>query len=203
MTFARPLRWLLGLVLAGLAALCLGFLWFLRMTGPAPALPAQADGIVVLTGGPERIESGLRLLAAGRATQLLVTGLGGGTELPELARRAGLDPAPLASRVTLGRNATTTHTNASETAQWVQDKKIHALIVVTSGYHMPRALAELRQAMPGVTFHPAPVLPEGGHGRSPSWRLLAEEYAKWVVVVAGLSDYVQGSGAARRANAEY
>ena len=167
----------------------LGFVWFLRMTGESPDLPARADAITVLTGGPERIETGLRLLLAGHAPILLVSGIGGKATVQDLARRAGVDATALAGRVTLGHNATTTRTNAVETVPFVQAHYVHDLIVVTAGYHMPRALVELGRALPNVVLHPAPVLPGRGAARTPSWRLLMEEYTKWLVAAIGLSGY--------------
>ena len=187
-------RWLWAVPLALVVAYGRGFVWFLRMTGESPDLPARADAIVVLTGGPERIETGLRLLAAGHAANLLISGLGSGATLQDVARRAGMDPAALAGRVILGRSATTTLTNATETARFVGERAIRNLILVTAGYHMPRALAELRRQMPGVVIYPAPVLPAPllsgrGAARTPSWRLLMEEYTKWLIAAAGLSRY--------------
>jgi uncharacterized SAM-binding protein YcdF (DUF218 family) len=98
-----------------------------------------------------------------------------------------VDPA-LRSRVTLGRSATTTRGNAAETAEWAHANALASLIVVTAGYHMPRALAELSRAMPGLTLYPAPVLPPAM--RQPGLtelRLLAGEYSKWLAAEAGLS----------------
>lgn len=188
----RRLLWAVPLALV--AAYGLGFVWFLRMTGESPDLPAHADAIVVLTGGPERIETGLRLLAAGHATALLISGLGSGATLQDVARRAGMEPTTLAGRVILGRSATTTRTNATETARFVGERAIQNLILVTAGYHMPRALVELRRQMPGITFYPAPVLPGRGAARTPSWRLLVEEYTKWLIAAAGLSAYGRSHG---------
>ncbi len=77
--------------------------------------------------------------------------------LAELARRGELDPAPLADRVTLGRHATTTAATRAETAAWAQANGIHSLIVVTAGYHMPRAHAGAAAApMPDIRLAPYP-----------------------------------------------
>ena len=134
----------------------------------------------------------LHLLAAGRAKQLLLSGVGGGAELRDLAFRADINPAPLAGRVTLGRSATSTHGNATETAAWAHARSIHSLIVVTAFYHMPRALAELRRVLPHVALYPDPVLmPKNGWiGHIVTLRLLAEEYTKYLVVVSGLSTWL-------------
>jgi uncharacterized SAM-binding protein YcdF (DUF218 family) len=182
-------------VLSGLGAAALlallwagGFAWFLSaaLTGRAP--PPAADGIVALTGGAGRVETALRLLADGHARRLLVTGVGGGAEFSELARLAGVDPH-LGSRVTLGRAAASTHGNAAETAEWARANAIRSLIVVTAGYHMPRAMAELTRALPGVALYPAPVSPPSLHGANTTamLRLLAGEYTKWLVAAVGLT----------------
>lgn len=164
-----------------------GFIWFLHAARTPVAPPATADGIVALTGGAERVETALKLLAGGRARVLLISGVGGAADFAELARRAGVSAA-LAPRVSLGRSAITTRGNAAETAEWVRANKVTSLIVVTAGYHMPRALTELSRAMPGVTLYPAPVLPPAL--RQPglaALRLLAGEYSKWLATEAGLS----------------
>jgi uncharacterized SAM-binding protein YcdF (DUF218 family) len=178
---------------AGLAALAwlAGFVWFVSLATQAPPTPPEAEGIVALTGGAERIEVALRLLAGNRGAKLLVSGIGGGTELPTLARRAGLDPAPLAGRVTLGRSATSTRGNAIETANWVRDNQIGSLIVVTAWYHMPRALTELGRALPGTRLFPYPVLTMGqGDGHVVRLRLLAEEYTKYLLVAGGIAPWL-------------
>ena len=43
-----------------------------------------------------------------------------------------------------------TRGNAAETAEWARAHQVRSLIVVTSAYHMPRALAELGRDLPDV-----------------------------------------------------
>ena len=180
-------RWLLAL-LAGalLAGWAIGLLVFLaNIEAPPPASPPLADGVVALTGGAGRVEAALHLLAEGDVRQLLVSGAGPGVELAEIAHRAGLDPARLARGARIGHDATTTRGNATETATWAREEKLRSVIVVTSYWHMPRALVELRRAAPGVTFLPDPVGAEPGH--PVPWRLLSAEYTKWLIAWLGLS----------------
>ena len=128
---------------------------------PAQA-PPHADGIVAFTGGPERVETALRLLAEGRADRLLLSGIGGGAELAELAHRAGVDPLPLATRVTIDRSR---HDHPRQCRATPRPGRapngIHSLLVVTASYHMPRAMAELERALPEVTLYPLPVVRAG------------------------------------------
>jgi uncharacterized SAM-binding protein YcdF (DUF218 family) len=183
--------WTRGLVWAAvvlLGAWVAGFVGFVRSATLAPPAPAHADGIVALTGGAGRVEAALHLLASDRADGLLISGIGPGIELAALAHRAGLDPGPLADRVTLGRQATSTRGNAVETLAWVRARHIHTLIVVTAWYHMPRALIELGRAMPNVVLDPAPVDPEASHQPGLALaRLLMEEYTKYLAAWLGLT----------------
>jgi uncharacterized SAM-binding protein YcdF (DUF218 family) len=183
-------RVLLGLglgVLAGVLALVGGFAWFVHAAGVRAQPPGHTDAIVAFTGGPERVETALRLLASGRADRLLLSGIGGGAELSELARRAGVDPLPLASRVTIDRSAATTRANAADTAGWARANGIHSLVVVTASYHMPRAITELARALPEVALYPMPVLPERSDRPAAPLRLMAEEYLKFLATTTGLS----------------
>ncbi|HYZ33770.1 MAG TPA: YdcF family protein [Crenalkalicoccus sp.] len=180
-------------VLLGLLALAAGFAWFLAAAAAIPGDPeARTDGIAVLTGGAERVETGLRLLAAGRARLLLVSGAHPDATLGDLARRAGLDPAALTGRVTLGRAALGTRGNAEEIAAWARAHRLLSLRIVTAGYHMPRALLELRRALPEVALVPNPVQPAALRdaavaGRLRTWSLLAGEYLKLIGAYAGLA----------------
>jgi uncharacterized SAM-binding protein YcdF (DUF218 family) len=186
-------RWMAAIVALIVIGWSLGFLWFVqvavRRTGPPP--PAHADGMVALTGGAGRVELALRLLAAGQADKLLLSGIGGGTELATLGRMAGVDTAKLEPRVTVGRYAGSTRGNAVETAAWAVQNHIGSLIVVTAAYHMPRALAELHRALPDVALFPLPVQPaNGGTERGPGLRLEMGEFAKYLLAVSGLSAWL-------------
>jgi len=120
-----------------------------------------------------------------------VSGIGPGPDLASLAKRSLVDAGPLAARIELGRQATSTRGNAAETAAWVRAKDIHSLIVVTAWYHMPRALTELARAVPGVVLYPAPVEPEGSHEADLAMaRLLAEEYSKYLAARLDLTALV-------------
>lgn len=201
LSLSRPAPWLrrLSLVLAGTlvllgAALLAGFLWFVHLTDRAGAPPQHADGIVALTGGADRVRAAFRLLEAGRARLLLISGVAHGTQLADLTRQAGLHLDRLAGRVTLGHDATSTHGNAVETRDWALVHGVHSLIVVTAGYHMPRALTELHRALPEVTLYPAPVRPPAMRSGF-DWtrlRVLSDEYVKWLGAQIGLSVLEQG-----------
>jgi uncharacterized SAM-binding protein YcdF (DUF218 family) len=182
--------WLLLLPPLGLL---IGFALFVRSAlDRAAPRPGETDGIVVLTGGSERIATGFRLLADGQARRLLISGVHQDVGLAEIAAASGIDPTPLAGRVALGHAAASTRGNAVETAAWARAEHMRSLRVVTAGYHMPRAMVELRRAMPGVALigHAVPsaaLRAPGALWRPAVWAWLAGEYARYLGAWAGLS----------------
>ena len=180
----------LAIAAAGLVGVA-GFVAFCeRLPRGQPQLSEPADGIVVLTGGEERLRDALSLLSAGRARRLLVTGVNPTTTRSALAAQATRFRDLFRCCVDLGYEATNTFGNAAETQAWAERRDFHrALIVVTSAYHMPRALAEMRAAMPGMALIPYPV--DAPALRGGSWpaqaralRLLGREYVKYLLAVA-------------------
>ena len=197
---ARPRRSLLGRLglgfgLAGglaVGALFVGFLLFLGMleeTETAP--PRHAEGVVALTGGADRIADAVALLAKGGADRLLISGVNPATSGIAIARLAPDARRLLQCCIELGYAAENTVGNAEETSRWVRQHKIRSLIVVTSNYHMPRALAEIAHAAPGVELLAFPVVTErskagGLLADGQRARLVLSEYLKYVIVLARL-----------------
>jgi uncharacterized SAM-binding protein YcdF (DUF218 family) len=159
------------------------FVWLLP--SEQVVLNRDADGIVVLTGGTSRITEALELLAAHRGQRLLITGVNPGTTTLDIAREYPKYAALLASRVDLDYSAINTRGNAMQTRIWATDHHFHSLIVVTSAYHMPRALAELGHQLPDTTLMPFPVVSDRLR-QEPWWsngaitRLVLSEYVKYL-----------------------
>jgi uncharacterized SAM-binding protein YcdF (DUF218 family) len=167
-------------VLAGL----LGFVLFQGMVRALPPPPdgERADAIAVLTGGPGRIEAGIRLLEDGAAPVLLVSGVGLRIGLEDIARLSGTSAAALSGRVVLGRAAASTHGNAIEIAAFADARGARRILVVSADVHLPRALVELQRALPQAALLPVPV-----HGPSPRIEAWIREYAKYLGALLGLS----------------
>lgn len=166
-----------------------GYLWYVTNLPDAVAEPKRkTDAIVVLTGGTGRIGQGLRLLAEKRAEHLFVSGVYRGVKIDDLLAAQDTEPGEAVCCVTLGYQALSTRGNAAETAQWIADKQISSLRLVTAAYHMPRSLLEFRRAMPRVDIVPHPVFP--AHVKQDSWwrwpgstSLLVREYNKYLATL--------------------
>ena len=85
----------------------------------------------------------------------------------------------------LDYSAINTFGNALQTRLWAAKHGFGSLIVVTSTYHMPRALAELGHQMPDITLIPYPVVSD--RLRTEPWwsnpdttRLVVSEYLKFL-----------------------
>jgi uncharacterized SAM-binding protein YcdF (DUF218 family) len=180
---------LASLSILGLAFIA-GFFWYAAQVPTVEAtFDRSADGIVALTGGRERIGDAVELLAAGRGKRLLITGVYPTTRAEELSRFVPRYQAMFTCCIDLDRSAMNTIGNAIETRRWARQRGFRSLLIVTSAYHMPRALAELAHQLPDVTLVPFPVVTEKQRTEpwwtnSQSAKTLAIEYVKYLAAMA-------------------
>jgi uncharacterized SAM-binding protein YcdF (DUF218 family) len=169
-------------------ALLAGFLWYVTLVDREAAPEGRVDAIVALTGGPERIGEAVEQLAAGRGKRLLITGVNRATNVDALARLVPRYEALFDCCIDIDRSAINTIGNAVETRRWARERGFHSLMVVTSSYHMPRALAEISHQLPNATLLPFPVTTERQRAE-PWWsnpgsaRMLVSEYLKYLVAI--------------------
>lgn len=143
-----------------------GFVIFAGSLETAPreiASQSTADGIVALTGGTERLPVAFALLKADKGQRLLITGVGDGVTIDDLkpnflpGEETAEDSAKISCCLDIDRAARDTVGNAGATVSWVKAQEYQSLIVVTSAYHMPRALIELGRGLPNTQLIPFPV----------------------------------------------
>ena len=183
------LSFLAGMVFAVVATWVGGLMWF------ASTIPSRVDdttthtdAIVVLTGGSERIETGLSLLANGFADRMFISGVGGQVRVGDLTNRMASWPVELVEKISVGKAANDTPGNAIETAEWVHASGVHSIRLVTAAYHMRRSLLEFQDEMGDVTIIPNAVFPRNVKTDWWRWpgtaRLIASEYTKFVLTWA-------------------
>jgi uncharacterized SAM-binding protein YcdF (DUF218 family) len=185
------MRWIglaLGLLLLGVFSLAaFDYVRFVDKVDKSVAVPGalpMADAVVVLTGSSDaRIVEAIKLRQKLQAP-LLISGVHIDTKPADIARVTNTPLADITCCVTLGYAAADTWGNGEEVADWARDRKVKRIIVVTSDYHMVRAMLELKRAMPEAEFLPWAV----GSLKVPArdwWRdfgtarRLAEEWVKY------------------------
>ena len=197
--FMGGVRLIFDAALFALVLLFIGFVVFANGIERERQSPVQtADGIAVLTGGSARIDHAMKLLAEGKAKRVLITGVNRTTTTEELKQLANHGDEYFTCCVDIDKVARNTIDNATETSQWVALHRYGSIIVVTSNYHMPRALAELARVMPGVRLIPYPVVDNNVH-LDPWWsypgttKLLLSEYLKYLPALGrlGATDLVR------------
>lgn len=208
----------IGRFLVHIALLVL-FVWLLGFMAFTAAIPlavrdtdTRTDAIVVLTGGGDRLAEAFRLLEAGMAPRLLITGVAQGVSLQQVIDGLGnrRDAAPNADLqsccITLGYEAGNTVGNAAEGAAWVRANDVQSVRLVTANYHIQRSRLEFRRTLPDIELISNPVYPpevqDGLWFLKPRvLGLLAGEYHKFVGawIRAAAQDIVLWGGAERDA----
>ena len=171
---------------AGAVLLGVGFCMFvLNIAGEEVTLDRKADGIVVLTGAAARIPDAIELLATDHGKRLLISGVHPDTRAREIARLTPVYSKYFTCCIDLDRSALNTFGNALEAKRWARQHNFSSLIVVTSNWNMPRAMAELEHQLPEVKLISFPVISPKVKDH-PWWsnldtaRLLFAEYLKYL-----------------------
>lgn len=182
---------LLNFAMTGLLFWLAAFaLFVLRMEASPASEEEKSDALIVLTGGKARVERGFELLSQGAAPVLLVSGVGHKVTIPEMLSQhaSAQTKAQIEKRhamIVFDYDASTTQTNAENTAEFVRSHQYHTIRLVTAHYHMPRSLIEFRAALPDVTILPEPVVPEE-FAANPWWEtrytrgLVLQEFHKYL-----------------------
>jgi uncharacterized SAM-binding protein YcdF (DUF218 family) len=167
--------------------------WLIGLLVFVSSLPRQiseperkTDAIVVLTGGSLRLGEGIALLRAGAARRMFISGVASHVDLNQLMQSVNDNAGELACCIELGHEAEDTPGNAREIANWVAREKLRSIRFVTSAYHMPRSLLELRSIAPQIEVVPHPVFSRNVR-QDEWWRwpgtayLLIGEYHKYLL----------------------
>ena len=171
-------RWIWGVIV--LAVLWMGYVgWSYQefvgtcremarqgVPGHGKAIPWSTDkkeAIVVLTGDRGRIPRAIELLRERGTPLLLVSGAGRRVTKRDLINQQG-DAAAFIhetwERIEMESESGTTVENALESGKILAKNGIHRVILVTSDYHMPRALKVFQIVKGEFEYFPYPVASE-------------------------------------------
>lgn len=189
------------LLLAGVlmsAAVMAGILIFAAtLERREPRDVAVADGIVVVTGGADRISEALSLMERGKGQRLLISGVNAQSTPEQLRRRWPGREELFQCCVDIDYQARNTFGNAVESRAWAKKNNFRSLVLVTASYHLPRAMLEFRAAMPDIEIAGFPVVPEASKlnrwWQEPTlMRIIVLEFFKYWAAVLRVSLGVPG-----------
>lgn len=138
---------------------------------PPPAVPAiliEADAALVLSGDAtgKRLQTAVRLLQTGQVGKLLLTGAGNGGDDGAWLRARALELGVPPDAVLVENQSRTTHDNVALAIPIIRAQGWKRIALVTSPWHMPRALGAARKALPSVEWLAAPA--EGEDQKAPA-----------------------------------
>jgi len=156
----------------------------------------ESPNIVILTGGANRIKDGLKIIEDFKNSKninykILVSGTGMGFTKSSLKKKLGpnFNSHLIQCCIDLDGVSKNTLTNASETFKWTHKNDIKEFILITSNYHMPRAILEFKNVMPNLKIYTYAITPkkhdiENWLSSYQTFSLVFTEYCKFII--AGL-----------------
>lgn len=162
----------------------LGWLWFAAaVVSSKPQTPdTKTDAIIVLTGGDKRVNTGLDLIADGKADYLFISGVNSKVTPYDLIALWNGDHKKVLPKITLGYTADSTATNATESREWIEKNNIHSVRLVTANYHMARSMLLMQKQAPDLEIVKHPVVPADFEPWTEQfWPLTFQEYNKFLM----------------------
>ena len=153
----------------------------------------KSSNIVILTGGTNRIKDGLNIInhfdkSKRTKFKILVSGTGKGFSKNSLIKQIGpnFNPKLIECCIYLDSVSKNTFTNAIETSKWANRNDLKEFILITSNYHMPRAILEFKNVMPNHKIYTFPITPRKHNIKEwmssyETFSLIFKEFCKYIV----------------------
>ncbi|MDR2724330.1 MAG: YdcF family protein [Holosporaceae bacterium] len=110
---------------------------------------SSIENIVVLTGGPNRIARAIQLLKSHEPKNIFISGVYEKTILRDILPEGSKEGV----NFFLGKQARNTRENALEINEWVIHNNILEILLITSDYHIPRSIMELKAINSSLQIH--------------------------------------------------
>ena len=128
----------------------------------------KASNIVILTGGSNRIRDGLKIINNFENSvilniKLLISGTGKGFTISNVKKFLPQNEylqTFIKCCIKLESQSQNTYSNAIETFKWAKKNNIKSFVLITSNYHMPRAVLEFKALMPNFEIITHPITPK-------------------------------------------
>ena len=174
-----------------LLSLIAGFLWWVLLlfnTFPKKVYFNSSTeilgkvGVVVLTGGKNRIEKGVDILSKGYGDKLLISGVFMPSEIEAKFSLEKEKKELFKCCVSFDQRSKNTYENAEEVVKWLNENKdIKSIILVSSYYHLPRSIMIFEKKIKSdVKIYPTPAIQKINFKNQPFFqlKLIISEYFK-------------------------
>jgi uncharacterized SAM-binding protein YcdF (DUF218 family) len=151
------MRLKLFLLLSAFSVWLYGIFNFYQIAQSISSTTTPVDGIVILTGGNQRIRTGLENVNDLNAARALISGVSKTVKISSMQRCQLQKHTHLLERIDIGYGAVNTFSNALEAAIWARTHQFKSIGLVTSRFHLPRSLWLFTKAMPEVRVSPVVV----------------------------------------------
>lgn len=143
----------------------------------------KTDAIVVLTGGKNRIKEAKKLFNEDFADKMFISGVSKEVSLDDIIKPEEVKII-YKNKIEIGQEAKNTVENAIEINEWILKNDIKSIRLVTSNYHMPRSLEEIKSKNDDVKIIIHPVftdnLSKHWWSSRKTFRFIASEYNKFL-----------------------
>ena len=141
------------------------------------------SNLIVLTGGSNRIKQTLDLffLNFTENHNLLISGAGKGFTKKTILKFIKTTPKNLKILdccITIENQSTDTHSNAEESYKWIRKNNFKEVTLITSDYHMPRALIEFKHKLNDIKIIPFSLKSDPSRWTG-NFRVIFFEYFKY------------------------
>ncbi len=125
----------------------------------APHNPPRADVIICLTGDSKRIPESFQLLDTRKAEKLFLSGVNKEVSLDDILQILTMNiPEDMLKNIVIDKSSINTYDNAKQSLLYLQNEGYHSIILLTSNYHMVRALYMFQKVFPkNITIYPYPI----------------------------------------------
>jgi len=154
------------------------------------SIPNPKEAIVALTGDHSRIPGAIDLLRNRQSAVLIISGAGKQTSLRDLinVQSDAMSIHEIWEKIIVESQSTSTWENAKNTKALLEGRPWNAILLVTSDYHLPRAMHIFNRELPGWTITPYAIPSEfttlswsaPGNWFLGTFRVVSEYVKSWV-----------------------
>jgi len=132
---------------------------FLNLGNQKKIINENKKAIVVLTGGPRRLEEGFQLLERKMGSALFISGVNPIVTKKDLKKILNTNNSNKKNIlfdccVYYEKKSKNTKSNSIEANEWLTKNDYNEIFLVTSSSHMPRSIYEFRKNAPKITIYP-------------------------------------------------